>query len=296
MHGALSTDHALALAFALCTALANALALMFQHLGSTNTRGTAKGWRLVGQLLRQPLWLAGWLGLLGSLVFQALALHFGPLTEVQPLLVTELVMALLLRRLWLGQRVSQRAWWSALVTVGGLAVFLSAGSPTGRTLVPTTTSWFAPVGACLVAVALLVGFARTGSPARRAACFGAATGVTWALEATLIKAVTNTLVRHGVLGALAHWTLYGFVLVGVMGLLVEQAALHVGPLRAAQPMIVAVDPVVSVALGLWLYGERLHPGLTRLTLAGAGLAIAIAGVVWLTQSVPSSMLAEARRS
>jgi len=29
-------------------------------------------------LFRQPLWLLGWVALFGSLIFQALALHFGP--------------------------------------------------------------------------------------------------------------------------------------------------------------------------------------------------------------------------
>lgn len=295
MHAALSADHALALAFALLTALANALALMTQHLASTRARATTKGWALAWNLARQPLWLAGWIGLVASLVFQALALHFGPLAEVQPLLVSELVMSLVLRRLWLNQRVSRKAWWASALTVGGLALFLGAGNPTGRILVPATSSWRLPIVVCLLALAALVALARTGTPARRAASLGAATGVAWALEATLIKAVTNTLVESGVRGALTHWTIYGFVLVGVTGLLVEQAALHVGPLRASQPLIVTVDPVVSVVLGLWLYGETLHPGVAHLALTGLGLAVAVAGVVALTQSVPSTMLAELGR-
>jgi hypothetical protein len=45
----------------------------------------------------------------GSYVFQAVALHNGPMSVVQPVLVTELVFVLVLRRVWIGQDVTRAA-------------------------------------------------------------------------------------------------------------------------------------------------------------------------------------------
>src|SRR5690242_5283186 len=62
--------------------------------------------RLALYLPRQPLWLLGVAAAVGSFVFQALALHNGPMSVVQPLLITELIFALVLRRVWIHQEVA----------------------------------------------------------------------------------------------------------------------------------------------------------------------------------------------
>jgi drug/metabolite transporter (DMT)-like permease len=67
----------------------------------------------------------------GSFVFQALALHNGPMSVVQPLLITELVFTLVLRRVWIHQDVARAAWASVSVVCVALAVFLAVGEPTG---------------------------------------------------------------------------------------------------------------------------------------------------------------------
>ena len=295
MHAALSLSHTLTVLFALLTAVTNAVALTTQHIASTRKRDHSSNWRLILYLFRQPLWLVGWLALFGSLVFQALALHFGPISEVQPLLVSELIVALLLRRLWIGQRIRPLAWYSAILTVVGLAIFLLASSPQGSFNVPATASWVAPVLVALGVVAVLVVVAQRGSPSRRAGCFAAATGVTWALEATFIKATTNTISAYGYVGSLSHWPIYAFIVGGIVGLFCEQAALHLGPLNVSQPFIVIVDPIVGVLLGVWLFSERLQGGIAHVIVAIVGFVAMCVGVVVLTQSAPTSMMAEVHR-
>ena len=97
--------------FALIAGLCNALNVTAQHLGSIASTQQSKGWRVALTLVRNPLWLAGWAALAGGFVFQALALHVGQVSVVQPLLVTELVFALALRRLCQGIRAV--TWWAA---------------------------------------------------------------------------------------------------------------------------------------------------------------------------------------
>jgi hypothetical protein len=89
--------------FALLAALSNAVNVTTQHIASTaDTRGSS-GWRLVVYLFRSPLWLFGGVALAGAFIFQALALHVGLLSVVQPLMATELIFALVLRQFWIHQ-------------------------------------------------------------------------------------------------------------------------------------------------------------------------------------------------
>ena len=84
-----------------------------------------KGWRLALYLLRQPLWLLGLAAAGGSFVCQALALHNGPMSVVQPLLITELVFVLVLRRIWIRQDIAARRLGIGQVVCVSLAVFLA---------------------------------------------------------------------------------------------------------------------------------------------------------------------------
>jgi drug/metabolite transporter (DMT)-like permease len=131
----------LAVAFALAAAFANAVNVMTQHKASIGAPRRVKGWRLALYLPRQPLWLLGVAAAVASFVFQALALHNGPLSVVQPLLITELVFVLVLRRVWIHQDVARAAWVSVSVVCVTLAVFLAVGEPTGGHPYPEAKQW-----------------------------------------------------------------------------------------------------------------------------------------------------------
>ena len=286
----------LAFSCAFATALSNALALTTQHIASRRSTESLRGWRLWWYLAHQPLWFLGWLALVGSLVFQALALHFGPMSAVQPLLVTELIFGLLIRQLWLRQRVQRRAWLSAVATTVGLVLFLVASTPRAGTANPSSMHWVLTIAVSLAIVLALLAGVRGASARRRAALYGTMTGLLWALEATFIKATTDTLSSGGVGGMLVHWPFYAFIFGGVAGLLSEQAALHAGPLRVSQPLIVVVDPIVSVLFGLSLFAEHLRSSWSASTLSAAGLIMMSVGVITLTQSAPETMVASPRLS
>jgi hypothetical protein len=281
--------------FAVLTSITNALAVALQHVASTSDVKKSSGWKFVVYLFSHPLWLLGWLALCGSLVFQALALHFGPLSEVQPILVTELIVALVLRQLWLRQSIRSITWLSAVVTGAGLVIFLVATSPHEHAYRPPTSAWTAPTIVCLAAVVVLVGLAQRGSPSRKAALFASATAVLWALEATFIKATTDTISALGFGGAFTRWPIYALIIGGMLGLLCEQAALHVGPLSVSQPFIVIVDPIVSVALGVWLYREHLTTQVLAVVVGALAFALMCVGVVALTRTAPPTMNADVHR-
>jgi hypothetical protein len=68
--------------------------------------------------------------------------------------------------------------------------------------------------------------------------------------------------------------------------------LHVGPLRASQPFLVIIDPIVSIALGVWLFGQRFTANGAVLAVAACGFAVMCGGVVVLTQTAPATMKAD----
>ena len=121
----------LAVVFALVAAFSNAVNLLTQHAASIRAPKREKGWRLGVYLARQPLWLLGGAAAVGSYVFQALALHNGPMSVVQPVLITELVFVLVLRRVWIRQDVARAAWAAVFIVCASLAVFLAAAEPSG---------------------------------------------------------------------------------------------------------------------------------------------------------------------
>ena len=280
--------------FALLTALSNAVSVTTQHIASTADPRRSSGWRLVLYLFRNPLWLFGWVALAAAFLFQALALHNGLISVVQPLLVTELIFALVLRRFWIHQSIRLVTWGAAALTCVGLAVFLVAGEPQGGQPTPLSHHWIAAGVTCSAGAAVLVALGQWGSPSRRAGLYASAAAIMWALVAVFIKTTTDTFTQFGVGGMFLHWPVYALAVSGLAGVWLQQAALHVGPLRVSQPLLVIIDPLVSIALSVWLFDERFIPDAVTLTVAAIAFAAMCVGVVLLTQTAPATMEADTK--
>jgi drug/metabolite transporter (DMT)-like permease len=279
----------LAVVFALAAAFSNAVNLMTQHSASVGAPKRERGWRLARYLVRQPLWLLGGVAAVGSYAFQALALHNGPMSVVQPVLVTELVFVLVLRRVWIRQDVARAAWAAVAVVCGALTVFLTVAEPTGGHPTPQTAEWLSAGVVFGAAIAVLAVLGRAGSPARRSAVLAVAAALTWALEATFLKTATQTFAASGIGGVLTSWPAYAFVAATVTGTLLQQAALHVGPLSVSQPFLVITDPFASIILSIWLFDERFTNSPAKITIAILAFASMAAGVTMLTRTAPKDL-------
>jgi drug/metabolite transporter (DMT)-like permease len=278
--------------FAFAAAFANALNVITQHVASTAAPAKDKGWRLVLYLIRSPLWLFGVGAMIGSFALQALALYNGRVSVVQSIMVTELVFTLVIGSIWLRRTVSPAAWLSATVTSLGLAVFLVVSEPKGGHAQAARDAWLPALllfGGLIVLFCLL---ARGGSPVRRAALYASGSGICWALLAVFMKSATEVLAGQGVLAMLQQGAIYGVLAAGIVGTILTQAALHRGPLAVSQPLMVIVDPFVSVILGVWLFGERFEGGPGRIAVGVLGFAAMVLGVVFLGRTAPSFAAAE----
>jgi hypothetical protein len=285
---------AAAIVFAVLSALSNACSAVLQRLAVVDRTSQAKSvWRTAIDLVRQPIWLLGVLFLVGTFGFQALALYFGPLSVVQPVLVLELIFTLGLRVFVLHDGIASRTWSAALMICVGLATFLVVASPSEGTHVPTARQWIVAVSTRGAVVLVLLLLSRYGSPARRAALFGAATAVVWSVDAAFVKQTVDVLAHGGLLGLLVHWPLYAMIATGVLGTVLLQGAYAVGPLAASQSTLLIVDPLVSIALGIELFQEQLRTGPVYVFGSVVALAVLGAGVVMLSIWAPPVMTAEA---
>ena len=279
---------ALPVGLALLSALAAAAYVVLQRDANRGSASTVSGWRLVGHLLTHPLWLLGEAAWLVAFGLQALALHLGRLSVVQPVLVTELVFTLLIRRFVSRWPVRAGAWGSAALLCGSLGVFLVAAEPSGGHPDPTAAAW---LWALLVTGAVAVGTAvlgMSGTPARRAACFATSGAVLGALEAALVKSVTGQLSSGGLGAVLTSWEVYALAASGVGSAVVVQAALRAGPLTVSQPLLVVLNPMVSTGLSVWLFGEHFSDNPVTIALAGIAFAGVAIGVALLTATGPRS--------
>jgi drug/metabolite transporter (DMT)-like permease len=281
---------------AFASAFANSLNLVTQHVASTAAPATVKGWRLARYLVRSPLWWFGVVAMVGAFVLQALALYKGRLSVVQSILVTELVFTLVIGRLWLRRPVAVAAWVAASVTSAGLALFLVMSQPEGGHPQATPEAWLPALLTFGGASAVLTVLAAHGSPVRRAALYATASGVVWAVFATFLKSVTDVLGASGVVAVLGRGAVYGLVAAGIIGTVLTQAALHYGPLSVSQPLMVIVNPMVSIALGVWLFGEHFEGGGWKTVFGAVGFGAMALGVVFLARTAPSLEAASADSS
>jgi drug/metabolite transporter (DMT)-like permease len=275
--------------FALLAAVCNAVNVTTQHVASTSDPKGSKGWRLVLYLFSSPLWLLGWVALAAAFVFQALSLHRGEMSVVQPMLVTELVFVLVLRRVVIHQAIRAITWWAAGLTCMMLALFVAMSEPQGGNDFPSSHAWVVATAVAVAAAAVLAMLGMRGSPVRRAALLGSSTAIMWALVATFIKTTTQTLTHYGIAGMFTHWPVYALAASGLGAEILNQAALHVGPLSTSQPFLVIVDPIVSIALSVWIFEEYFTPNAVRITLAALGFFGMCAAVTILIRTAPSTM-------
>jgi drug/metabolite transporter (DMT)-like permease len=281
----------LTILFALLAALCNAINVATQHVASTGDPRRSTGWRLVVYLFSSPLWLLGWVALAGAFVFQALALHRGEMSVVQPLLVTELVFVLVLRRVWLHQPLRPVTWWAAALTCVFLALFVAMSEPQGGHASASRHAWILATAVTAGSAAVLAICGMRGPPPRRAALLASSTAILWALVATFIKATTESLSQDGLAGMFTHWPIYALAVAGLSAEVLNQAALHVGPLSFSQPFLVIVDPIVSIALSVWIFDEYFTPNPTRITLAAAGFGGMCLAAIVLMRTAPATMQA-----
>lgn len=267
------------------------LATALKHRTAGLTPPAASKGSVTGFLVataRHPLWLAGIAADIGGLALQVTALHLGALAVVQPLMITALLFSLLVNHKVAGTRVSKREAIGALVLVTALAAFLLfSGASSPAITGPAQQADPEPALAIGVAAVIIsVGFimaARRVPQAGAAALLGVSVGIIYACTAALIKSCSNVALSQGWLALVTSWQLYLLLALGAGGLALSQLAFQAGPLRTSLPAIATVDPLLSIALGVFVYGEHLRPGTLAIVGELACLLALTASAIYLSR-------------
>jgi drug/metabolite transporter (DMT)-like permease len=245
--------------------------------------------RMLLDLARQPLWLAAIGATLAGLVLQLVALRFGPLALVQPILAFDLLFAVLIAAATIRHRPPDKTMLlGVLCCACGVGGFLAAARPHGDTY-SVSLPEVLPLAAALAAVlAICFAIARRGTRHHRALALALACGVTYGVTAFLYKLLAQAF-SHGISELPRQWPLYAVIVVGPVGFLLNQSAFQADVLISpVLSVITATDPLVSIAVAhLWL-NEKLAGGGLAVTAEVVSLGVMIAGIAALAHRAPQA--------
>src|SRR6516165_11676489 len=236
--------------------------------------------RLLAHLGRRPLWLAGIVLAAAAYGLQALALAFGPLSLVAPIVATDLLFALPVAARY-SRPLRAWDWLGCVLAAGGVAAFLAAAPPSsGRSDAPPR-HWLLVFACVALACVLALSASRLAGGPARAALTATAAGAVFGLTAAVTLSLSRLVRAIGPGGALAHWQPWALLALGLAGLLLSANAFQAGALAASLPVMDTVEPVCGVLLGTLLFGERLATSPAGIAVQLAGAVSAIAGITVL---------------
>lgn len=268
----------------LAAAMCFATNSVFQHHGVNRAAaGRVMRGQLLARVAARPVWLLGSAAGLVAVGLQALALAWGPVSVVQPLLVTALLFALPATVLVRGRRPAPAEWVWACVLIVGLVLFLASAHPEsaapGRV---RSTGLLVATLALGVLGGLVVGMALWARTRYRAVLLGAASGVGYGLAGALGRYCLVQL-QSGPRLVLTDWPLWALLAVVVLSVVVEQVAFRAGPLAASLPPITVLEPLVAVFLGVTTLDESVGLSLGALVGEGAGGITLLVALMFLAR-------------
>ena len=124
--------------------------------------------------------------------------------------------------------------------------------------------------------------ARRSDSVRQAAFYGVISGILFGVSACLVKPTLEALHDGGVSDVLSHWEFFGMAITGIVAFLVQQISLSAGYLATSVATVSVSNPIISVALGVLLFDERLSRPAWHVVVAVCGLALAMLGAVMIS--------------
>jgi uncharacterized membrane protein len=280
---------------ALAASLVNALTSVLQRLGVQNAPADATlRLSLIKYALKRGVWLLGFALMIVSFVLQAVALHLGRLSQVQPILTTELVFLAAILAIWFRFQIGLREWIGAIAVAGGLSGFLYFAQPEYGMTPPPAWRWAVAGGICAGLITVAVMLALRGPRWWRATMFGTAASISYAFTAACTKVVSGFAAQDWT-HLYRHWQVYALACFGALAVFLTQNAIHAGPLVASQSTLVLIDPLASICIGIGLFGDDLHTGGANGPVEAVSLLIAFAGAFFLARSPLISSMNEGER-
>jgi hypothetical protein len=193
------------------------------------------------------------------------------------------VFVVVLLRVWFRRTLGVREVVGTSLTVLGLAAFLAVSDQSLGAQIPSVDEWRVSIALCAGAVLAACLLARRGSRPWRSAAYGFGAAVAFALCAAFTKTAT-ILYSGGFFSLFGHFETYGIAVSGLIGMFLAQNAFYSGPISASQASLTIVDPMVSIALGIGMFGDRLRDAPGDVALETVALLGMVAGLFVLCNS------------
>ena len=143
--------------------------------------------------------------------------------------------------------------------------------------------WVMLVVTVLAVVGVLIFAAQHSTGTRRAGMLAAAAGTMYGLTAALTKACGH-LLDQGLKHLFTSWKPYALTTGGISGTVVDQSAYQAGPLNWSLPILTVTDPVVSIAIGAFVFGEGIEIDGVAPFIEALALIVMTIGVFKLSRS------------
>ncbi|MCL7491132.1 MULTISPECIES: DMT family transporter [Streptomyces] len=237
--------------------------------------------RLLLDLVRMPLWLAGIGLMVVGMALGAVALGMGDITLVEPLLATNLLFAMALSRRLTRQRLGRSGWAGLWLLAGGVTAFIVAGRPQGGERSPDHLWQWLIMGMVLGTALLLAAVAKRERVhvSLEAALLGIAAGLIYGLQDALTRISGEHFSQGGWSALLTSWQPYAIVVLGVLALVFVQSAFESAPLRLSLPALTAAQPLAGIACGVGFLGDQLQVTAGALAWEVIGIIAVVAGIV-----------------
>src|SRR5215469_11249140 len=257
---------------------------------------------LLRTVLLDPAWMIGFALMTCGLGFQVVALTLAPVSVVQPVIGSGVVILVVLSAAVLRERLGRLELACVLAVVVAIsAIALSATGAAGHVghqasgLLITAVA----VPTCFGALAIASTSLRTSAHGRHRApavgvAYGLSSGLLYGVATLALKALSGEIFHHSarvtdvVLAVLTSPYPYLTVVCSAVALLIFQTGLQRCRVSIVGPVSNITGSVFFIVAGTWLFDERLPADPAKLALRLTGIVVAAVVVVALSRQPPRS--------
>jgi drug/metabolite transporter (DMT)-like permease len=266
----------LGIALALLCAVATQLAFLYKHKGANAAPqvDVRHPVRSVKALFASRWFAIGMAVALGAWVLHVAALWLAPLSVVQAVLSTGVVILAVMAERIFGFKVSRRQWIGVAMTALGLVLLVvTLPSSDGAHSTYSRTGMITFEAGMLIIGALLISGPRIGAPDHHhGVMLGAAAGVLFGVSDVAIKALTGA---DGILGVLLSPWLVVAILASVIAFYASARGLQDGE---AVPVIAATSTAANVSCilgGIFVFGDPMPNDAAGIALQAFAFALVV---------------------
>lgn len=241
--------------------------------------------RLLLHLMTHKVWLLGIAAMSVGAALGGWALQMGSVAQVEPLLTANLLFAFIFAALL------NRAWpdlheiAGAVLLSAAVGVFIGVGNPRAA----TAANWTPTSTVLAISVTAAVAFALVAVGKRRrliveSIVIATAAGVMYGLQDMATRASFLAIDHHGLAGAFTGVWPYAVFGAAVFGILFSQSAFRAARLDYSLPPTSVTEPLVGIALGITVLGDRVSVSPGALTAEALCLVAMVAGILLIGRS------------